>query len=254
MFLSRRGPFFWSRRRTRYSIGAAAGLAAVGAVAAATAVYFLDPESGRRRRALLRDQAVRAGQRGRELAGKFGRSVSNLSWPQLIGIGGDVSDGVLVQKTIHVYADVDEAYACWRKLEEFPRFMSHVREVTKIDDTHYHWKVDGPAGVPVEWDAVITADVPGELIAWRTMEDSAVQSVGVVQFEPSNRGGARYGSARVHVRLSYRPPVNRVGHTVAKVFGKDPQRQIDSDLSRFKTFIETGRRPRDNAAASQARH
>jgi len=132
--------------------------------------------------------------------------------------------------------------------------MSHVREVTKIDDTHYHWKVDGPAGVPVEWDAVITADVPGELIAWRTMEDSAVQSVGVVQFEPSNRGGQRYGSARVHVRLSYRPPVNRVGHTVAKVFGKDPQRQIDSDLSRFKTFIETGRRPRDNAAASQARH
>jgi uncharacterized membrane protein len=132
--------------------------------------------------------------------------------------------------------------------------MSHVREVTKIDDTHYHWKVDGPAGVPVEWDAVITADVPGELIAWRTMEDSAVQSVGVVQFEPSSRGGARYGSARVHVRLSYRPPVNRVGHTVAKVFGKDPQRQIDSDLSRFKTFIETGRRPRDNAAASQARH
>jgi len=114
--------------------------------------------------------------------------------------------------------------------------------------------VDGPAGVPVEWDAVITADVPGELIAWRTMEDSAVQSVGVVQFEPSNRGGQRYGSARVHVRLSYRPPVNRVGHTVAKVFGKDPQRQIDSDLSRFKTFIETGRRPRDNAAASQARH
>src|SRR4030095_12094152 len=104
MFGSRRSPFVWSRR-TRYSIGAAAGLAAVGAVAAATAVYFLDPESGRRRRALLRDQAVRAVQRGRELADKFGRSISNLSWPQLIGIGGDVNDGVLVQKTIHVYAD-----------------------------------------------------------------------------------------------------------------------------------------------------
>jgi uncharacterized membrane protein len=182
-------------------------------------------------------------------AGLLGRSISNTPWSQLVGIGADVSDGVLVQQTINVYADVDEAYACWRKLEDFPKFMSHVREVTKRDETHYHWKVDGPAGIPVEWDAVITADVPRELIAWRTVDGSAVQSAGVVQFEPSS-----YGGARVHVRLTYRPPANLVGHTVAKIFGKDPQHQIEGDLARFKTFVETGRPPRDNAASAETRH
>ena len=239
MFASRRSPLFLRPRRRQYRIGAAAGVAALTAAAAAAAVYFFDPQSGRRRRALLREQAINAGQRGRA----FGREFVNR-----IGIGTDVSEGVLVQKTIQVYASADEAYACWRKLEDFPRFMSHVREVTKIDDQHYHWKVDGPAGVPVEWDAVITADVPGELIAWRTVENPSVQSAGVVLFEPFS-----FGRTRVNVRLSYRPPVNRVGHTVAKIFGRDPQRQIDDDLGRFKSFVETGRLPRDKTA-SELRH
>jgi uncharacterized membrane protein len=182
-------------------------------------------------------------------AGLLGRSISNMPWSRLLGLGADVKDGALVQKTIQVYADVDETYSTWRQLENFPRFMSHVREVTRLDEHRYHWKVDGPAGVPIEWDAVITADVPGELIAWRTVEGAAVQSAGVVQFEPSN-----YGGTRIHVRLSYRPPANLVGHTVAKIFGRDPQRQMDADLARFKSYMETGRAPRDSAAAAQTRH
>ena len=72
MFASRRSPFFWRRRRTQYSIGAIAGLAAATAIATAVAVYYFDPQSGQRRRALLRDQAVRASRRGRELAAKVG--------------------------------------------------------------------------------------------------------------------------------------------------------------------------------------
>ena len=70
MFASRRSPFFWRRRSTQYSIGALAVLATATAIATAAAVYYFDPESGRRRRELLRDQAVSAGQRGREIASK----------------------------------------------------------------------------------------------------------------------------------------------------------------------------------------
>ena len=59
--------------RAQYSIGAAVSMAVATAVAAAAAVYFFDPESGRRRRALLRDQTARTYQRGSELANKVGR-------------------------------------------------------------------------------------------------------------------------------------------------------------------------------------
>jgi uncharacterized membrane protein len=152
--------------------------------------------------------------------------------------------GILVQKTLDVYADVDEAYSAWRDLERFPNFMSHVREVRKQDERRYHWVVDGPAGVPVEWDAEVTADVPQELIAWRSTPGSEVHSSGVVQFEPNS-----YGGTCIQVRMSYRPPADVVGHTVAKVFGRDPKRQIDADLLRFKSFIETGRTNRSARAA-----
>jgi uncharacterized membrane protein len=216
---------FRSRKRSQAKVYSAAGLATAAALTTAAVVYFLNPRTGRRRREQLREQATRVG-----------RDAS-----RLFGIGSAGQDGVVVDRTIQIDAGREATYSCWRKLESFPEFMSHVREVSRIDDTHYHWKVDGPAGVPVEWDAVVTADVPGELIAWRTMEGSAVQSSGVVMFEP-----ASFGGTRVHVRMSYRPPVNVVGHTVAKIFGRDPQRQIESDLVRFKSYMETGKSQPDS--------
>jgi len=164
------------------------------------------------------------------------RSISNSPLTHLLGLQGGLEDGVAIQKTMHVYAELDEVYSCWRQIENFPRFMSHIREVTKLSDTQYHWVVDGPAGIPVEWDAEITADVPGELIAWRTVEGSEVQSSGVVQFEPDI-----YGDTRVHIRMTYRPPANAVGRTVARIFGADPRRQMDSDLARFKSYMEVGK-------------
>ena len=72
MFASRRRPFFWRQRPTQYSIVALAGIAAATAIATAAAVYYLDPESGRSRRGLLRDRAVNASQRGREIAARVG--------------------------------------------------------------------------------------------------------------------------------------------------------------------------------------
>lgn len=164
------------------------------------------------------------------------RSASNQPISRVLGMRTSPEDGIVIQKTIHVYAELDEVYSCWRQIENFPQFMSHVREVRKLSDKMYHWVVDGPAGIPVEWDAEITADVPGEIIAWRTVPGSVVHSSGVVQFEPD-----AYGDTRVHIRMTYRPPANAVGRTVAKIFGADPRRQMDSDLARFKSYIEVGK-------------
>ncbi len=169
-------------------------------------------------------------------AALLARSASNQPLSRVFGLRANPEDGIVIQKTIHVYAELDEVYSCWRQIENFPQFMSHVREVRKLSDTLYHWVVDGPAGIPVEWDAKITADVPGELIAWRTVPGSVVHSSGVVHFEPD-----AYGDTRVHIRMTYRPPANAVGRTVAKIFGADPRRQMDSDLARFKSYMEVGK-------------
>ncbi len=40
--------------------------------------------------------------------------------------------------------------------------------------------------------------------------------------------------------MSYGPPGGAVGHTVASLFGGDPQQLMDEDLVRFKSLVEKG--------------
>ena len=50
--------------------------------------------------------------------------------------------------------------------------------------------------------------------------------------------------------MSYNPPAGALGHAVAELFGADPKHEMDDDLMRMKSFIETGGNPRRGAARS----
>jgi uncharacterized membrane protein len=131
--------------------------------------------------------------------------------------------------------DVDTVFDLWSNFENFPRFISHVREVRRQNDRRSQWVVAGPAGAPIRWDTETTVFVPNELIAWRTVPGSAVQHAGTVRFEPSPAG------TRVHIEMSYNPPGGALSHGVAVLFGTDPKRAMDDDLVRFKSLVEEGK-------------
>jgi uncharacterized membrane protein len=44
----------------------------------------------------------------------------------------------------------------------------------------------------------------------------------------------------VRVELRYAPPAGRLGSTLAKLFGEEPEKQIQADLRAFKSVMETG--------------
>jgi len=138
-----------------------------------------------------------------------------------------------IRRGITIEASIDRVWDFWSHFENFPRFMSHVREVRMIAGERSHWVVDGPAGTPVEWDAVTTAMRPHEMIAWRTVQGALVEHSGTVRF-------TRLGDNATHVEveLSYRPLGGSLGHDVAAMFGTDPESQIDEDLRRLKAQLE----------------
>jgi uncharacterized membrane protein len=146
---------------------------------------------------------------------------------------------VHVQKSITVNKSADECYRFWREFDNFPRFMKHLEEVRVLEGNRSHWKAKAPLGASVEWDAEVTIDQPGRLLAWRSVADADVDNAGTVSFEraPGDRGTV------VHVDLQYSPPAGRMGALVAKVLGEEPAQQIDDDLRRFKWLIETGEIP-----------
>jgi uncharacterized membrane protein len=169
------------------------------------------------------------------------RGLANMPLKRLVGIGAG-RRAVDLQKTIHIDAPVDTVYAFWSNYENFPKFMTHVREVRPTAEPgRSHWTVSGPAGTAIEWDADVTERIPSEVFAWKTVPGSAVQHAGLVRFDPEKRG------TRVHIRMSYNPPAGATGHAVAVALGADPRRQMDGDLLRMKTLIETGKAPHDAA-------
>jgi uncharacterized membrane protein len=162
------------------------------------------------------------------------RAATNLDLRRLVGLGGD-RRAVTIRKAIEVQAPIDEVFEFWSRDESFPRFMSHVREVRRLDGRS-RWTVAGPGGVPIEWEIEMTQFVPNQVIAWRTVEGAAVAHAGTVRFEASADG-----ATRVEVTLSYTPPGGALGHGLASILGSDPRRAMDEDLVRLKSLLEEGR-------------
>ena len=149
---------------------------------------------------------------------------------------GNGNQGVHAKASCIVNRSPEEVYSFWRNFENLPRFMKHLESVHDTGNGRSHWVVKGPAGTSVEWDATIIADVPNEVITWRSLEDSDVDNAGAVRFEaaPGGRGTI------VKVNIQYNPPAGVVGATIAKLFGEEPQQQLDDDMRRFKQVMEVG--------------
>lgn len=137
-----------------------------------------------------------------------------------------------------------EVYDFWRALEHLPTFMAHLEEVTTTDDGRSHWRASAPFGRSVEWDARITEDVPGEVLAWESLPDSQVPNAGSVRFvtAPGDQG------TELHVSMTYQVPAGKIGEAVARYFGEDPHQQLDDDLRRVKQVLETGEAVRSDGA------
>jgi uncharacterized membrane protein len=135
-----------------------------------------------------------------------------------------------VQRAIHVDAPIDTVFGVWADYESYPRFLSRVIEVRDLSDGRSRWVVRGPSGLPLEWDAVLTRFETGRELAWRTVDDAHHARV---LLTPDAEGGTR-----VEVRLSAAAAGGR--DEVATLFGSDVDRQIDEDLLRMKSHVESG--------------
>jgi uncharacterized membrane protein len=143
--------------------------------------------------------------------------------------------GIEFRKGIRIEAPVEQVHAFWQDYDNFPRFMSHLKEVRDMGNGKSHWVAKGPADVPVEWDAQITEHIPNRVIAWESLPGSEVYNAGRVRFEPVA------GATRVDVFMTYNPPGGVAGQAIASLFGVDPKSAMDEDLLRLKSLLEEGR-------------
>lgn len=187
--------------------------------------------------ALLVQGLRKRGMIGRSLSavgiGLLTRALGNALPGQLVSLGAVGKRSIGVEKTIAIDAPADQVWELWSNFENFPRFMTHLREVRKLDEGRSHWVAAGPAGIPVEWDAIVTDWVPRQFIGWASVEGSEIENTGQVRFRSTPAG-----ATEIDVRLEYRPPAGAAGHAVASLLGRDPKGAMDDDLVRLKSLLE----------------
>lgn len=163
---------------------------------------------------------------------------------QMLGINrAEVNghEGIKVDRAVTINRPREELYRIWQNFENLPRFMQHLEsvQVDSTDGGRSHWIAKGPLGKTIEWDSEVIEERENELLVWKSLPGSTVESMGRVEFmdAPAGRGTI------VHVSMEYNPPAGSMGAAVAKLFKAEPGLQIKDDLRRFKQIMEAGEIP-----------
>ena len=130
-----------------------------------------------------------------------------------------------IERSIDVDVPLAAAYRQWMQFEEFPRFMSGVVEVRRVDETLMHWVAE-THGRRHEWDARIVEQKPERVIGWRALDGT--RNGGRVTFLAEN------GHTRVSILLVFEDAREEGS---PGMLGPDEER-VEEDLARFKELVE----------------
>jgi uncharacterized membrane protein len=123
------------------------------------------------------------------------------------------------QQFVIVKAHVDRVYGQWSRIEDLPKFITSLRDVRRIDDTHFCY-VWHPNGEDKQGIFQIVLQIPGRRIAWRSMSNGFVS--GVVSFEPRSHHETE---VTLKIRSIFDPP--------------SLSRRVEEYLSNFKRLVES---------------
>jgi uncharacterized membrane protein len=143
----------------------------------------------------------------------------------------------VVGRTVTIRRPRVELYAFWRDFPNLAQFMENLESVQPTGTNGRSvWTIKAPAGQTVDVETEVVREVENELIAWRSVEGSDIDTEGRVTFEdaPGERG------TRVGLIIAYDPPAGTAGKAIAKLFQREPAIQARRDLKRFKMLMETG--------------
>lgn len=144
---------------------------------------------------------------------------------------------VKLVQSVTVNRSPEEVYGFWRRLENLPKFMRHIRSVEQTSATRSHWAAQAVGSTrALEWDSEILEDRPNEVIRWRSVPNGAIQHGGEVRFKraPGNRG------TEVHVYMEYQPTMGTAVAALSYPFNKQIMKE---EIRRLKWVLETGEIP-----------
>lgn len=145
----------------------------------------------------------------------------------------NIKTSVTVKKPRH------EVYDFWRKLENLPLFMKHIKSVEMQAEKVTEWKARIPGGLgSISWKTEIVEDQPNERIGWSSLPGSTIENAGNIHFRDAGKFGTE-----VHAVISYHAPAGKAGETLARLFTPAFEAVVREDIKNFKRYLESGEIP-----------
>ena len=141
--------------------------------------------------------------------------------------------GKRVEAAVEIRCEPGQLFNFWRNLEALPTVMRNVKSVQLLGGNRSRWKVVGPVGKELQWDAEIINEEEGRLIAWQSLPGATVSNAGSVRFDLTDTG-----DTRVKVAFEFDPPAGELGVGVDWMLGSSPENDLKEDLNLFKKFAE----------------
>lgn len=132
--------------------------------------------------------------------------------------------------SVAIKAPVHQVYELFTHFDDFPKFMSFIREVTYYDDQRSHWVVQVIG--QYEWDAIKEDWVPDQQIGWRSTR--GLHNSGKVKFRSLGPE-----STIIDVYIQYVPPkglLGQLGETVG--ISSYFEAILQKDLNNFARMVE----------------
>jgi len=117
-----------------------------------------------------------------------------------------------------VKAPVSRVYEQWSRVEDLPKFITPLRDIRRIDDTHFSY-IWHPNGEDKQGIFHIVLQIPDRRIAWRTVSNGFMS--GVVSFEPRSQ---QETEVTLKIRSIFDPP--------------NLSRRVEEYLHNFKRLVE----------------
>jgi uncharacterized membrane protein len=87
-------------------------------------------------------------------------------------LGADPEQPNRANQTLTIGASAEELFQFYRQPTNFQRVLRKLAEIQPQGDGGAHWKVPGPDGHELEWDARLIKERSGELLRWRPIARS----------------------------------------------------------------------------------
>jgi uncharacterized membrane protein len=144
-----------------------------------------------------------------------------------------------------------EVYRFCSRMENLPTFVDWLLHIEPIDERHTRWTAKSLLGTTTSWESELTDERENEVIAWRAIPGSEIDTSGALHFHPAADGQA----TEVRLSMRFNTAASGLGATLANALGKDLQGRLRHNLRQLKSLLEEqGAAASPTETASAAKH